>query len=109
VLLLAESATATVNEEEPGVVGVPEITPVEEARDKPPGRLPVLTDQAYGEVPPDAARVVLYFVPTVPPGTEDVLIVSGVMVGPVTMALAGALMVNGQRPDLPPTSLVPGT
>ena len=36
-------------------VGVPEITPVDAARDSPAGRAPLVIDQLYGETPPVAA------------------------------------------------------
>ena len=37
---IAESATCTVNDEVPGVVGVPEITPLGDNGFKPAGKLP---------------------------------------------------------------------
>ena len=43
---VVESVTLTVKLVVPGVVGVPEITPVTALRVKPAGRLPTLTDQA---------------------------------------------------------------
>jgi hypothetical protein len=41
----------------PTAVGVPPITPVEAFRFSPAGRLPAVTDQLYGVVPPVAASV----------------------------------------------------
>jgi hypothetical protein len=49
-----ESVTFTVNEEVPAVVGVPLICP-ELLSVKPAGKLPELTDQLYGVLPPLAA------------------------------------------------------
>ena len=49
-----ESVTFTVNEEVPAVVGVPLICP-ELLSVRPAGKLPELTDQLYGVVPPLAA------------------------------------------------------
>jgi hypothetical protein len=43
----------------PVPVGVPEITPVLDARESPVGRVPEDMDQLYGAVPPVAASVVL--------------------------------------------------
>ena len=54
--LAALSATWTVNEYEPTVVGVPERTPFEESGAKPGGREPEVRDQVYGGVPPTAWR-----------------------------------------------------
>lgn len=56
VLELA-SLTVTVKVDVAAVVGVPEITPVAPAKVKPAGRVPTVTAQVYGEVPPVAASV----------------------------------------------------
>ena len=48
------SVTLTVNEDVPAVVGVPPICP-EALSAKPAGRVPELTDQLYGVLPPLAA------------------------------------------------------
>jgi hypothetical protein len=58
-------------------VGVPEITPFEEFKDKPEGSVPKANDHEYGVVPPVAARLALYAVPTWPFGREFVVIASG--------------------------------
>jgi hypothetical protein len=55
VLLL--SFTITPSAKVPLTVGVPLITPVEEVRFKPAGKLPEVIDQMYGCVPPVADRV----------------------------------------------------
>jgi len=55
-----ESCTRTVNVEEPVVVGVPLISPVEEFRVNPTGSEPTVTDQFKGAVPPVAASVLEY-------------------------------------------------
>ena len=76
-VLFAASVTCTVNDTVPAVVGVPEITPVDEARLNPAGKAPALIDQLYGVVPPLACSVVEYAVPAVPPGSDVVVIVGG--------------------------------
>ena len=53
----AESATCTTKLKAPEEPGVPVMAPVEEFNASPPGKLPVLTDQVYGVVPPVAASV----------------------------------------------------
>ena len=53
------SVTWTVKLLVPVPVGVPEITPVLDARESPVGRVPEDMDQLYGAVPPVAASVVL--------------------------------------------------
>jgi hypothetical protein len=68
-----ESVTLTVVLKEPEAVGVPEMVPAAD-RVKPAGRAPELMLQVYGVVPPLAARVVEYAVPTWPEGTEVVVI-----------------------------------
>jgi hypothetical protein len=82
------SVTRIVKLKEPSVVGVPLSTPPEE-RVNPPGNEPDATDHEYGVVPPVAAKVCVYAIPTTPPvSAEPVDIVIGVI---------GALivMVNG--------------
>jgi hypothetical protein len=73
---VAESVTITVKLEVATVVGVPVIAPVAVFSVSPAGRVPTETDQAYGVVPPVAARVWLYAVPTVPAGSDAVLMLS---------------------------------
>ncbi len=51
------SVTRTVKLKEPLVVGVPLMVPLAEPRDNPVGREPPLTDQLYGDVPPEAVSV----------------------------------------------------
>jgi hypothetical protein len=58
----------------PPVVGIPEITPVEEFKDKPVGREPEVIDQVYGVVPPEACKVWEYAEPPVPEGKDEVMI-----------------------------------
>jgi hypothetical protein len=57
-------------------VGVPVIAPVEAFSDKPAGKVPLVRDHVYGAVPPLAARVALYVMPTWPLGSEVVVITS---------------------------------
>jgi hypothetical protein len=45
---------------------------------KPAGNSPTGTDQVYGAVPPEAASVAEYAVPTVPGGNVELVIVTGV-------------------------------
>ena len=54
-----ESATRTVKLDVPRVLGVPLITPAVDS-DRPAGKVPLVTDHAYGVTPPDAIRVVEY-------------------------------------------------
>ena len=72
-----ESVTLTVKPKAPATVGVPEIVPADDSV-RPPGKAPELTFQLYGVVPPLAARVVEYAVPTFPEETEAVLMCTGV-------------------------------
>ena len=51
------SVTWAVKLEVPVAVGVPLITPVEEFKDRPAGRLPTVTAHVNGEVPPLTERV----------------------------------------------------
>jgi hypothetical protein len=76
-VLFAASVTFTVNDTVPAVVGVPEMTPVEATRLSPAGRVPALTLQVYGVVPPLACSPVEYAVPAVPPGRDVVVTVGG--------------------------------
>src|SRR5947209_11703711 len=78
----ALSVTLTVKLLDPAVPGVPDSVPPA-ARLSPPGKVPLATDHAYGGVPPDAARACEYAVPTVPAGSDEVVIPKG-----------GALMVS---------------
>ena len=54
------SVTLIVKLAVPTAVGVPDSTPVAEFRVIPAGRDPLLTDQAYGSVPPLAVSVLEY-------------------------------------------------
>ena len=74
-----ESVTFTVNEELPAVVGVPLICP-ELLSVRPAGKLPELSDQLYGVVPPLAASEDEYAVFVTPPGNEEVAMCTGAAV-----------------------------
>lgn len=63
-----ESATCAVKVYVPATVGVPDSMPVAPLSDSPLGSAPDLTVKVYGAVPPLAARVVEYAVPTTPAG-----------------------------------------
>ena len=69
------SLTCALTLNEPAVVGVPVIWPVEEFRVNPAGSPNAL--HVYGGVPPVADRAAEYAELTVPPGSDDVLITSG--------------------------------
>jgi hypothetical protein len=72
------SVTVAVKLDVPLAVGVPEIRPVLEDRLSPAGRLPDVTDQVYGVVPPVAAIEFEYAVPCVPEGRLDVVMLKAV-------------------------------
>ena len=55
-------------------VGVPVIAPVLVFSVSPAGSVPLVNDHVYGVVPPVAASVVEYAVPTVPLGNDEVVI-----------------------------------
>jgi hypothetical protein len=75
--LLPESVTFAVKDAEPLVVGVPEMTPAVERLRPYVARLLEVAVQVYPEpVPPAAARVWEYVVPTVPAGKLDVVTVN---------------------------------
>jgi len=57
-------------------VGVPLSRPVDEFNVKPPGSVPEVSDHVYGMVPPLAANVCEYAVPTWPLDSDNVVIVS---------------------------------
>ena len=69
----ALSVTRTVKVFGPAVVGVPDIVPPA-ARFNPAGSDPADTDHAYGGEPPAAASTCEYAAPTVPAGSDDVVI-----------------------------------
>jgi len=73
-----ESETFTVNQDAPGVFGVPKITAEEEVSPNPGGSNPLLMGHKYGVVPPLACSVAEYVVPTVPPGSDAVKIANGI-------------------------------
>jgi hypothetical protein len=66
------SVAVTPKEKVPLAVGVPEIAPVEAAKDMPAGSEPELILQVLAGVPPVAARLALYGVPKTPEGIEVV-------------------------------------
>ena len=83
----------------PVAVGVPLICPVDAFMLNPAGR-PV-ADQVYGVAPPLALTVALYAAPTVPSGSDAVVMVSG----PETVTVAVASAMFG---DLAVITAVPG-
>jgi hypothetical protein len=64
---LLESVTVTVTGDAPEVVGVP--LTVQPASVSPAGSVPVVMEQLYGVVPPEAPIGALYRTPTVPSGS----------------------------------------
>lgn len=91
----AESVTSTVKVKVPGLVGVPEITPLLALIDKPLGKLPDAVHLRV-PVPPLACKVALYAIPVVPPGSEAVSMVgSGEMV--TVVDLKAVLFLNRSR------------
>jgi len=92
----AASVTTTVNTEVPVAVGVPLIVPAAwpvVVNVKPDGKAPVAMDQVYGVVPPLAKSCVCgYAVPTVPAGSDSVVIesVSAMLIERAFEAVSGA-------------------
>jgi hypothetical protein len=72
----AASATWTVKEDGPALVGVPEIAPDSGSSVMPGGKLPDVIDQRYGEMPPVADTTAAYAEPVTPPGRDVVATVS---------------------------------
>ena len=72
---VALSVTFTVKLLDPAVPGVPEIVPPAD-RVNPAGSDPTDTVHEYGGDPPEAASACEYAVPTVPAGSDDVVILS---------------------------------
>jgi hypothetical protein len=70
---LVESVAVTTATVVPGVVGLPVIAPVAGLIPNPAGRL--VAFQVIGFVPPVAVTVVLYAVPTTPPGSGEVVVI----------------------------------
>jgi hypothetical protein len=68
------SVTLKVSEAVPAAVGVPAMTPVEELSESPAGRVPDVMLQVSGDVPPLAANVCEYGVPTLPAARLGVVI-----------------------------------
>jgi len=68
----ALSLTRAVKVLDPALVGVPEMLPPAES-DNPAGRVPLASDQVYGDVPPDAASACEYLTPTTPLGRLELV------------------------------------
>ena len=75
---LALSETPTVKLAVPDPVGVPEMTPLDGPNVSPMGKLPCVTAQVYGAIPPAALSVALYGMPDFPSGNgnDEVVMVS---------------------------------
>ena len=89
---LEESVTSMVNESDPTALGVPLIWP-ELFSARPAGKLPELSDQLYGVVPPLAASVAEYGVPSVVLANEVVVIDKGVVALDLTVKSAELLKI----------------
>ena len=72
-MIPALSVTCKVTKKGPLLKGVPLIAPLA-LRVSPPGKAPELRDHAYGGDPPAAASAWEYGVPTIPAGSDDVVI-----------------------------------
>ena len=74
-------------------VGVPEMTPLDAAKDRPAGNVPLVMLQEYGLVPPVAASAALYGAVTTPLGRDVVVIFKAagatVIVSAAVLVLAG--------------------
>ncbi len=74
---LPESVTLKLSEAPAtAAVGVPVMAPVAVFSDNPAGNIPLVSDQVYGVVPPDAVSVAEYAAPTNPFGSDVVVMVS---------------------------------
>lgn len=74
---VSESVTCTVKLAVETAVGSPEMTPVEESRLSPEGRMPLVITHENGPTPPFACKVVLYGVADSPSGSCVVATESG--------------------------------
>ena len=74
---LSASVTVTVKSVVPVPVGVPEMSPVAGCSLSPAGSAPAVIDQVYLGMPPAAASVAEYNVPTVPCGSTTVVTANG--------------------------------
>jgi hypothetical protein len=72
---LVESVAVIAAVNVPAAVGFPVMAPVDALIPNPPGRPDAV--QVIGSVPPLAATVALYAVPTVPPGSDAVVMLTG--------------------------------
>ena len=73
----ALSVSVTVKAEVAAASGAPEITPVFASKTTPFGSAPVVTAHVYGGIPPFAPSVCEYCAPTIPSGSDPVVIPSG--------------------------------
>jgi hypothetical protein len=90
-----ESVTFTTKEKVPDAVGVPLIWP-ELLSVNPPGKVPELTVQLYGLLPPFAASVAVYPLPTSPPARDVVVILSVVGTAATTMLRFAVALSRGE-------------
>lgn len=86
-----ESVSVTAKVGLPAVVGMPVIAPVDALRVRPAGRFPLVTDHAYGGMPPSPANVVAYAVPDVPAGSGPAAVIIAGFTGTFSTAVAVTL------------------
>jgi hypothetical protein len=115
---LLASLTRAVKFAVPAAVGVPVNAPLFGLSVTPAGNVPLVTDQLYGRVPPLPVNVALYTTPTVPPGSELVVIANAAgctvnVVFPLTLPKVAFIIVLPTDTPLanPPALIVatPGT
>jgi hypothetical protein len=85
------SVSCTVKSEVPAALGVPLITPVPDASDNPAGSEPDVIAHVYGAIPPAPVSVAEYAVPTVPLGSDVVVIVGSATSEIFAVAVASEL------------------
>jgi len=89
----ALSVTRTVKVDDPTVVGVPDMTPLD--RLSPGGSVPEANDQIYGGDPPDALSPCEYAMPTEPGGNAEVVMLrTGALIVSARAALTDADMLS---------------
>src|SRR3989344_1617555 len=78
-ILLYASVTRTVKLNMPTVIGIPDISPVEELRERPEGNEPLVIDQTKGDLPYWTLSGSEYVLSTKPPKKKSVIINGGIL------------------------------
>jgi hypothetical protein len=86
------SVNVTVKLGLPAAVGVPVIAPVEPLRLSPAGNAPDVTVHVYGAIPPAAASVTEYAIPTIPPAKSPAAVLIAGFTGTLSDAVADRLV-----------------